>query len=71
MKSVIPFLIAPNHNSFISGHQLQDNVIIFQEVLYSMQTKKTSAKWMVLKINVEEAYDKLIWDFLLETLTQA
>lgn len=69
MKLVLPSLVAPIQSNFISG-RLHDNVVIFHEVVHSMKKKKSGMQWMVFKVDFEKAYDRLRWDFLIETFIQ-
>lgn len=71
MKLVLPSLIAPTQSSFIPRHQLHNNVIIFSEVIHSIQAKNYDVQWMMLKIHLKKVYDRLRWDFLFEALAQA
>lgn len=46
-----------------------DNIIIAQEIVHSMKRKKGSTGWMVMKLDLEKAYDRLRWDFIDDTLS--
>lgn len=50
------------------GRHSGDNIIITQEVVHSMRRKKGKKGWMVIKIDLEKAYDRVCWDFILDTL---
>ncbi|KAL8142650.1 LOW QUALITY PROTEIN: hypothetical protein V2J09_015682 [Rumex salicifolius] len=41
------------------------------EIAHSMRYKKGAKGWMVLKVDLEKAYDRLQWDFLVDTLVDA
>lgn len=71
MKCVVPQLVSSNQCSFIPGRQMHDNVIILQEVIHLMHKKSMGPGWIVLKVDLEKAYDRIRWDFILETLRQA
>lgn len=45
-----------------------DNAIILQEVLHHMHKSKKKNGNVVLKLDLEKAYDRIDWDFLDETL---
>lgn len=68
IKRIIPNLVSPNQTSFIPNRQITDNIAIYQEVLHSMRTKKRGPGYMVIKIDLEKAYDRLDWDFIRDTL---
>lgn len=62
-------LIGPNQTSFVPGRQISDNIIVLQEVLNSMNVRKATTGWIIMKVDLEKAYDKLDWRFIEETLT--
>ena len=58
----------PTQASFVSGCQISDNVVIFQEMLHTMRKKQVQVGYMALKIDLKKAYDRLRWPFIRETL---
>ncbi|KAG8479287.1 hypothetical protein CXB51_029072 [Gossypium anomalum] len=46
---------------FITGRSINDNIILAQEVIHSMRCQK-KRKWMVIKIDLEKAYDRVRWN---------
>ena len=52
-------LISPFHMAFVLGRKGSNNVIITQEIIHSLGKKKGGVGYMVLKINLEKAYDKI------------
>lgn len=71
LKIVMPLLVHPTQSSFIPGRCIVDNIIVVQEVIHSMKRKSGPKGWMVLKVDLEKAYDRLRWDFILDTLIDA
>lgn len=71
LKPMLSKLISPSQSSFIPGRQVLDNFIIFQEVINSMNTRRSTSKWMVLKSDLEKAYGRIRWSFLRQVLTTA
>ncbi|MBA0759043.1 hypothetical protein Gotri_021982, partial [Gossypium trilobum] len=61
---VFPKIIAQEQVGFIAGRNIIDNVIITQEVIHSMRSKQKNRKWMVVNIDLEKAYDRVLWDFI-------
>lgn len=59
LKPILPGLIALYQNSFVPGRQITDNIVAVQEVIHSMQTKKTGKQLMLIKLDLEKAYDRL------------
>ncbi|CAL1358712.1 unnamed protein product [Linum trigynum] len=70
LKPVMRNLISPRQSSFIPGRQTTDNVIVVQEVLHSLRKRKGKKGGLILKIDLEKAYDMLRWDFLCDTLME-
>ncbi|XP_019094473.1 PREDICTED: uncharacterized protein LOC109129898 [Camelina sativa] len=71
LKTVISKLIGPAQSSFIPGRLSVDNIVVVHEVVHSMRRKKGRKGWMLLKLDLEKAYDRVRWDFLEETLVAA
>lgn len=71
LKGVMPLLIGPAQSSFIPGRLSTDNILIVQEAVHSMRRKKGVKGWMLLKLDLEKAYDRIRWDFLEDTLRAA
>ena len=59
LKHLMPTLVSPSQTAFISGRRGTDNVIIAQELVYTIERKKGKAGFMILKIDLEKAYDRL------------
>lgn len=60
-----------NQASFVPDRQGIDNVIICQEVLHSISSKKGKRGEMVIKLDLEKVYDRMEWPYILETLHDA
>lgn len=63
LKKVMVKLIGPAQASFLPGRLSTDNIIVVQEAVHSMRRKKGQKGWMLLKLDLEKAYDKIRWDF--------
>lgn len=50
------------------GRQITNNIVIAEEVIHSMRSKRKGKGIMAIKIHLEKAYDRLSWDFLKETV---
>lgn len=61
-------IIAPIHASFVPGRQRIDNVIICQEIMYTLRYTKANRGGLVIKLDLEKAYDSMEWKFIEETL---
>lgn len=71
IKIVHPHLISNNRSSFVLGRHIIDNIIIAQEVIHTIRHLKGKQGFMALKIDLENAYNRLKWSFIEETLVLA
>lgn len=56
LKGMLHTVVSPTQASFVSKRQITDNVVIMQEVLHIMRTKKGGKGYMAIKIDFEKAY---------------
>lgn len=69
LKHIMPELISQCQSSFISGRSTQHNVFVMQEILHSLRAKKKNkVGCVVMKLDLEKAYDRVNWEFLEDTL---
>lgn len=71
LKDVWGDLIGAPQASFIQGRQDTDNILICQELIHSIQKKSGGRGAMIIKLDLEKAYDKLGWPFIEDTLVDA
>lgn len=68
IKSVMRELIGPHQSSFVLERQIMDNILTYQETLNSLRRKSRHQRWMIIKIHLEKAYDRLEWSYVQSTL---
>ena len=68
LKYLMPKLIGPSQCSFVPGRQSSDNILVAQEVMHSMRFKTGEKGFMVIKVDLEKAYDRLNWQFIKDIL---
>ncbi|KAL8159845.1 hypothetical protein V2J09_001382 [Rumex salicifolius] len=71
LKPIMSSPIYPAQASFIPERQIIDNLVIVQEVLHSMADQSGSCRWMILKVDLAKAYNRVCWPFLREMLSRA
>lgn len=62
LKVVLTSTIAANQSAFVRGRKILDPILIANEVVDYWKTNKQ--KGIIIKLDVEKAFDKLNWDFL-------
>lgn len=70
MKPIIRELVAPTQGSFVPWQQKADNIVICQEIIHTLQKRKGRKVGMIMKIDLEKAYDKIEWTFVADTLSE-
>ena len=70
LRRVMPKIISPNQCSFVPGRQGTNNIIVAQEVIHSMRNRKGKKGFMAIKIDLEKAYDRVRWNFVLKCLDE-
>ncbi|XP_031120447.1 uncharacterized protein LOC116023586 [Ipomoea triloba] len=68
MRPIMCNLIGPHQNSFLPGRSTQDNIILTQEVVHTMNRKRGKKGYMIVKVDLQKAYDSVAWSFLESTL---
>ena len=65
-NSVADHIISHTQTTFMQRRNILEGVVILHETVHELHRKKQSG--VILKIDFEKAYDKVHWDFLLQTL---
>ena len=60
--------ISPLQAAFAPGRRGMDNIVIAQELIYSMGNKKGKMGFMTIKVDLEKAYGRLEWNFIHKVL---
>ncbi|KAJ0017174.1 hypothetical protein Pint_11951 [Pistacia integerrima] len=65
LQKILPQIISPSQSAFIPDRLITDNAIVAFEVMHTMNTSlKGKDGYMVLKLDMSKAYDRLEWSFL-------
>jgi len=59
-------LIGPSQTAFIPGRYIMEGVVILHETIHELHRKKQDS--VILKLDIEKAYDKLKWPFIQQVL---
>lgn len=68
LKLLMDELVSPNQASFVPGRQSLDNYVICQELVHSLKYTKARSGGMILKVDLEKAYDMMEWTFVEDML---
>lgn len=68
LKPLLGYLIAPYQSASIPRRHNVENVIVCQEIIHTLRYTKSRKGGMILKLDMEKAYDWLKWEFVEETL---
>ena len=66
INSVADHIISPTQTAFMRGRNILEGVVILHETIHELHRKNQSG--IILKIDFEKAYDKVKWNFLLQSL---
>lgn len=66
LKGVMDRLVDQTQAAFVRGRYILDNVVLSHEFLH--YCKQTKEEGVLIKIDLEKAYDKVNWQFIQEML---
>ncbi|CAL1387380.1 unnamed protein product [Linum trigynum] len=67
----LPQIISEGQNAFIRDRQIIENILLGHELMHYLKIKTRGKKgYMALKVDMEKAYDRVEWPFLLAVLTK-
>lgn len=61
MRSFLPCVVSANQSSFVPGRSTLDNILVLQETIRSFKHIQGRTGYMILKLDLEKAYDWLEW----------
>ncbi|XP_062014406.1 uncharacterized protein LOC133730919 [Rosa rugosa] len=65
LKPFMPDLISENQSAFVTGRQIQDNILVAHEMFHHLKLLKgAQGGEFALKLDMNKAYDRVDWDFL-------
>jgi hypothetical protein len=63
-------IISPFQSAFVPKRHIQDNTILAHELLHTFKSKRGKGGFMFLKMDMEKAFDRMEWPFILAILKQ-
>lgn len=68
LRNIMPYLVSCSQSSFVPGRSITDNILVLQETVHSLSNLHGKKGFMILRLDLEKAYDRLEWSFIRETL---
>ncbi|KAM6577644.1 hypothetical protein CsatB_029481 [Cannabis sativa] len=68
LRSILPEIISPAQTTFVKGRLIAENSAVAKEIVHSMGKKRGKNGYMMIKLDMEKAYDKMSWKFIVEVL---
>ena len=68
LAGFLPELITANQSGFVKNRAIIDNILLTQEMTYALDNK-VSGSYILVKLDMMKAYDRVHWSFLSTVLT--
>jgi hypothetical protein len=68
-KGLLHHFISPFQSAFVPSKNIQDNTILVHELFNSINSKRGRGGLMAVKIDMEKAFDRMEWSFILTILS--
>lgn len=68
IRGIMPSLVSKMQSSFIPGRSTNNNIIILEETMHSMNLMKCREGYMIVKLDLQKAYEHVEWSFVRDTL---
>jgi hypothetical protein len=69
-KGLLHRFISPNQFAFVPSRTIQDSIVMAHELLHTVNSKRGRGGLMAIKIDMEKAFDRMEWAFLLAILSK-
>ena len=70
MRPILQRIIHKTQSAFIPHRTIHDNILIAHEIVNNFKHMKGKKGYVALKLDMEKAYDRIEWDFLLKCFQQ-
>jgi ribonuclease HI len=69
LKPMMDSLISHNQSAFVANRSIQDSILVAHEAFHYLKHRKKGKRVdMAIKLDLNKAYDRVEWDFLLAVL---
>jgi len=70
MRPLLEKIIDSVQSAFVPKGSIHDNILLTHEIMNKFKNMKGKKAWVVLKLDMEKAYDRVEWAFLFYALKQ-
>lgn len=70
LRVVLCKLTSKEESGFVHGQNSLYKILVVQEIGHSLEENKLGSPMVLVKIDIEKAYDTIIWNAILTTLTK-
>lgn len=70
LKGVMNQLVSPYQVHFVPGRSIHDDIVIAKEIAHSMNRMRGGKGYLAVKIDLEKAYDRMNWSFIVDVLNK-
>lgn len=69
LEGVLSKVVSWEQRAYVRGRSISDNILLASEAHHSVVAARTSPA-MILKMDMEKAFDKISWRFLMQVLNK-
>jgi len=70
MRPILERIIHPSVSTFISDCAIHNNVLVAHKIINKFKNMKGKKRYVAIKLDMEEAYDRIKWDFICKCLQE-
>jgi hypothetical protein len=70
LRPILERLISPTQAAFVLERWIAENTVIVHEIVHTFQKKKKGKGLLGIKLDMQKAYDRVEWQFVLKVLSQ-
>ncbi|PKU75269.1 integrator complex subunit 11 [Dendrobium catenatum] len=64
LKGVLPHIVSEEQAAFVPGRSIKTHCLLGQELMHKFKVSKAAKGFFALKVDLEQAYDKMSWQTL-------
>ena len=64
LRPILEKLVSPFQSAFVPNRKTSNNIIILREIIHTINRSKAKTGFMIIKLDLEKAYDSIEWGFI-------